>query len=145
MRLPMAAKSRTTLMPCGSTETLDGVADIAGGRAGLHRMPRIMASGDLDQPSALRAIGPITHAAGSLYQPSDDEGDVDIDVSPSAARSPGISHAIDRGAGRVTVTAIHQRRRIGAMAEGEVADNSSITDVGTPALTRSVSASGLCD
>jgi hypothetical protein len=31
-------------------------------------------------------------------------------------------HVIDRGAGRVTVPAIHQRRRIGAMAEGEAAD-----------------------
>jgi hypothetical protein len=99
--------------------------------------------GDLDQPLGLAGDrADHIHAAGIAVPAVDDEGDVDIDdvafLQRAVARHAVADHVIDRGAGRVAVAAIHQRRRIGAVAEGEVADefvdlrgrNARLDDIG---------------
>src|SRR3954451_13576647 len=110
-------------------ETLDGVTDVAGGGAGLdggdaahHRL-----IGDFDQPFRLaRDRTDHIHPAGIAVPAVDDEGDVDIDdvafLQRAVAWHAVADHVVDGGAGRIAVAAIHQRRRIGAVAEGEVAD-----------------------
>src|SRR5258707_12910080 len=110
-------------------KTLDGVADVAGGGAGLY--PRDAAHhgsiGDFDQPFRLAGDRPDhIHPAGIAVPAVDDEGDVDIDdvafLQRPVAGHAVADHVIDRGAGRIAVTAIHQRRRIRAMAERELTD-----------------------
>jgi hypothetical protein len=66
------------------------------------------------------------HPAGIAVPALDDEGDVDIDdigvLQHPLAWHAMADHVIDRGAGRIAVAAIHQGGGIGAMAEGEIAD-----------------------
>jgi hypothetical protein len=50
-----------------------------------------------------------------------DIDDVALFQEPVAGHAVA-DHVIDRGTGRIAVAAIHQRRRIGAVAEGEFAD-----------------------
>src|SRR3984957_2969946 len=108
---------------------LDGVADIAGGAAGPDRGDAAHHAliGDLDQP--LGAAGNFAdriHAAGIAVPMIDDQGHVDIDDVALAhrllARNAVADHVIDRGAGRLTVAAIHQRRRHGAVIQTELVD-----------------------
>ncbi len=105
------------------------MADVAGGGARLHRgdAAHHRLIGDLDQPFGLAGDrADHVHAAGIAVPAIDDEGDVDIDdvafLQRAIAGHAVADHVIDRGAGRIAVAAVHQRRRIGAMAEGEVAD-----------------------
>ena len=110
-------------------EALDGVADIAGGRAGLDRRDaahqRLI--GDFDQPLGLaRDRADRIHPARVAVPADDDEGDVDIDdvafLQQAVAGHAVAAHVVDRGAGRVAIAAIHQRRRVGVVAEREFAD-----------------------
>src|ERR1700722_3756691 len=110
-------------------EALNGMADIPGGGVGLH-------GGDaahhgliryFDQPlgfSGDRAHR--IHPAGIAVPTLDNEGHVDIDdVAVLQHPVPGhtvTDHVVDRGTGRIAVTAIHQGGGVGAVAEGEVAD-----------------------
>ncbi|MGY3645102.1 hypothetical protein ACVWW2_000393 [Bradyrhizobium sp. LM4.3] len=87
-----------------------------------HRLIR-----HFDQPFGLaRDRADRIHAAGIAIPAVDDEGDVDVDdvalFQRTVAGHAVADHVVERGAGRVAVAAIHQRRRIGIVAEGEVAD-----------------------
>src|SRR5882724_4734058 len=110
-------------------KTLDGVADVAGGGAGLYRgdAAHHRLVGHLDQPLGLAGDrAHRIHPAGIAIPTLDDEGDVDVDdVAFLEQPVPGhavADHVVDRGAGRKAIAAVHQRRRVGPMAEGEFAD-----------------------
>jgi len=106
---------------------LDGVADVAGARAGLdHRKATLERFiGDVDQ-----ALGPrgdradAVHAAGVAVPAVDDDGDVDIgDVALTQDPVAGDAMADDvvgRDAGGLAIAAIEEAGGDGAMVEDEL-------------------------
>jgi len=105
---------------------LDGVTDIARGGTRLDRGDAAHHAlvGDFDQPlGTARDFPDRVHAAGIAVPVVEDEGDVDIDdvalTQRFVARNAVADHVIDRGAGRLAVAAIHQRRWHGAVVEAE--------------------------
>ncbi len=83
--------------------------------------------GDLDEPlGAARNLADEIHAARIAVPAVDDQGHVDVD-DVAVAQRLAIGNAVaddvvDRGADRLAVAAIVERRRIGAMRQGEVED-----------------------
>src|SRR5665811_1985923 len=118
----VAAKVAHHAHVLGFHVTLDGGADVAGGRArpdggdaAHHRLVR-----HLDQP--LGAAGDLTdgvHAAGIAVPAVEDQRHVDIDdvafLHGLVGRNAVADHVIERGTGRFLVAAIHQRGRQGAV------------------------------
>ena len=105
------------------------MADVAGGGAGLDRGDAAHHAliGDLDQPlGAARNLADRIHAAGIAMPAVEDQRHVDIDDVAFAQRlvrrDAVADHMVDRGAGRLAVAAIHQRRRHGAMIDAEFED-----------------------
>src|SRR5438093_668581 len=110
-------------------EALNGVADVAGGRARFYRgdAAHHRLIGHLDQPFGFAGNrAHRIHPAGIAIPALDDKGHVDVDdVALLQHPVPGhavTDHVIDRGAGRIAIAAIHQSGGISAMAERELAD-----------------------
>src|SRR5258708_26260003 len=110
-------------------KTLDGMPDVAGGGAGFYGGDAAHHGfiGDFDQPLGFAGDrAHRIHPAGIAVPALDNEGDVDVDdiafLQRAVARHAVADHVVDRGAGRIAVTAIHQGRGIRAMAERELAD-----------------------
>src|SRR3954451_12997908 len=87
-------------------ETLDGVADVAGGGGGLHRGDAAHHGliGHLDQPLRLACDrADCIHPAGITVPAVDDEGDVDVDdvalFQRTVAGHAVADHVVERGAG----------------------------------------------
>src|ERR1700721_4364167 len=88
-------------------ETLDGMADVAGGSAGFYRGDAAHHGlvGHFDQPLCLpRDRADRIHPAGIAIPALDDESDVDIDnavvLQHPVSRHTGAAHMVDGGAGR---------------------------------------------
>ncbi len=107
---------------------LDGVADVAQGRAGLdHRQAARQALiGDVHQsPRPGWHLADAVHAAGVAVPAVDDHGDVDVDDVALAQRLVAgdavADHMVGRDADRLGVAAIAQAGRQGAVIEDELA------------------------
>jgi hypothetical protein len=111
----------------GLDEGLDGVADVAGGGAGLdggdaahHRVIR-----HLDQPlGPARDVADRIHAARVAVPAVEDQRHVDIDdvalLHRLVVRDAVADDVIDRRAGRLGIAAIHQGRRLRVVIHGEL-------------------------
>ena len=129
-------------------EGLDRGADVAGGGARPDHGDAAHHGliGDLDQPlGAARDFADRVHAAGIAVPAVEDQRHVDVDDVAVLQRlvvgDAVADHVVDRGAGRLVVAAIHQRRRQRAVVEAKSSTSRSSCSVVTPGFTSSASMS----